>query len=153
MRADCGFCEEPWLNLLESQGLRYIVVAKLNVKIQKIIKKDLQWSATPIPGTEVAQMNYQGRNWSRARRVILIRHRVEDNNRSGGKVLLDCPGLARTPDAEAFAEVRKGLLSPLSAKLSASSALSMLLATSPRSGRQMRKCEFHLSSPLSCKRR
>jgi Transposase DDE domain group 1 len=92
VRADCGFCEDPWLNLLESRGLRYIVVAKLNIKIQKIIKKDLQWSATAIPGTEVAQMNYQGRNWSRARRLILIRHRVEENNRSGGKVLLDCPG-------------------------------------------------------------
>ena len=37
VRADCGFCEDPWLNLLESQGLRYIVVAKLNIKIQKII--------------------------------------------------------------------------------------------------------------------
>jgi hypothetical protein len=42
--------------------------------------------------SEVAQMNYQGRNWSRARRLILIRHRVQENNRSGGKVLLDCPG-------------------------------------------------------------
>ena len=92
VRADCGFCEDPCLNLLESRGLSYIVVAKLNIKIQKIIKKDIQWSATPIAGTEVAQMNYQGRNWSRARRLILIRHRVQENNRSGGKVLLDCPG-------------------------------------------------------------
>jgi hypothetical protein len=36
------FARNPWLNLLESQGLRYIVVAKLNIKIQKIIKKDIQ---------------------------------------------------------------------------------------------------------------
>ena len=92
VRADCGFCEDPWLNLLESRGLGYIVVAKLNIKIQKIIKKDVQWSGTPIAGTEVAQMNYQGRNWSRARRLILIRHRVQEKNHNRGKVLLDCPG-------------------------------------------------------------
>jgi hypothetical protein len=94
VRADCGFCQDPWLNLLESRGLAYIVVGQLNTRIQKIIKKNLQWVQTPIAGTEVAQMDYQGDNWSRARRLIIIRHRVEEkkDNRAGGKKLLDCPG-------------------------------------------------------------
>ena len=81
VRADCVFCQDPWLNLLESRGLACIAVGQLNTKIQKIIKKNLQWVQTPIAGTEVAEMDYKGDNWSRARRLIIIRHRVEEKKR------------------------------------------------------------------------
>jgi hypothetical protein len=92
VRADSGFCEDPWLDLLEMRRLPYIVVAKLNVKIQRIIRKGLEWKPTSVTGTEVAEMVYQGVHWRRARRLVLIRHRVVEKKRAGGKMLLDCPG-------------------------------------------------------------
>jgi Transposase DDE domain group 1 len=72
--------------------LPYIVVAKLNVKIQRIIRKGVQWKPTPVAGTEVTEMVYQGVHWRRARRLVLIRHRVAEKKRAGGKTLLECPG-------------------------------------------------------------
>jgi len=39
-------------------------------------------------------MSYRGARWSRERRLILIRHRMAEKKRTGGKMLLDCPGYA-----------------------------------------------------------
>lgn len=92
VRADSGFCEDGWLSLLESRGLAYIVVSALHCKVQTLLRKETIWAESAVPGTEVAEMIYQGANWSRARRLILIRHRVSEKTRTGGKRLLDCPG-------------------------------------------------------------
>jgi hypothetical protein len=91
VRADSGFCHEPWLNLLESQGLDYIVVARLNAPVQRLIKKDTLWKATEMAGTEVAEVMHQEWGWRTARRLILLRHRLAEGDRAGKK-LLDCPG-------------------------------------------------------------
>ena len=94
VRADSGFCEDGWLSLLEAKKLPYIVVAALHQKIQSLLRKDTIWSQSAVPGTEVAEASYQGARWSRERRLILIRHRVAEKKRPGGKTLLDCPGYA-----------------------------------------------------------
>ena len=89
VRADSGFCLPEWLDLLETQKLHYIVVARL-------LQKDLIWTPTDVPGTEVAEVWHQEINWRQPRRVILLRHRIADKQaagqRTGGKPLLDCPG-------------------------------------------------------------
>src|ERR1051326_1064919 len=96
VRADSGFCLPEWLDLLETQGLRYIVVARLLKPLQRLLKKDLIWSRTDVPGTEVAEVWHQEINWRQPRRLILLRHRLADKQaagqRTGGKPLLDCPG-------------------------------------------------------------
>lgn len=96
IRADSGFCLPDWLDLLEDQKLWYIVVARLLRPLQRLIKKDLVWTATEVPGTEVAEVWHQEINWRQPRRVVLLRHRVEEKQaagqRTGGKVLVDCPG-------------------------------------------------------------
>lgn len=96
VRADSGFCQPEWLDLLEAQKLSYIVVARLLRPLQRLIKKDLIWTATEVPGTEVAEVWHQEINWPQPRRLVLLRHRVEDKQaagqRTGGKALLDCPG-------------------------------------------------------------
>jgi len=94
VRADSGFCHEPWLNLLESQGLDYIVVARLNAPVQRLVKKDTLWQRTDVPGTEVAELMHQEWGWRTARRLILLRHRLADKERPTGKRLVDCPGYA-----------------------------------------------------------
>jgi Transposase DDE domain group 1 len=94
VRADSGFCQEAWLALLESQKLSYIVVAQLSVKLRRLVSKGTVWLPTVVEGTEVADILYQSLNWTKARRIILIRHRVKDKKRAGGKLLIDCPGYA-----------------------------------------------------------
>lgn len=92
VRADGGFCYGPWLELLESRGLAYIVVGRIYKPIYSLISKTTHWKATEIAGTEVAEELYQGWDWSQARRVVLIRHRRSERPNAGGKLLLDCPG-------------------------------------------------------------
>ena len=40
----------------------------------------------------MAEVWHQEANWAKPRRVILIRHRIAEKARPGGKPLLDCPG-------------------------------------------------------------
>lgn len=92
IRADSGFCHGPWLDLLESQQLDYIVVGRLYRPVQRLLKKDLIWEPSEVPGTEVAEVMHQEEGWRTPRRLILIRHRLEEKERPTGKRLMDCPG-------------------------------------------------------------
>lgn len=91
IRADSGFHYDPWLCLLESQGLRYIVVADLSVRVQRLIKKETRWQPTAVPGVEVTELIYESDYATRPRRLVILRRRVDDE-RGGGKRLLECPG-------------------------------------------------------------
>ena len=106
IRADSGFHYDPWLCLLESQGLRYIgspfglpplvpsaasVVADLSVRVQGLIKKETRWQPSEVPGVELTDLIYESKHATRARRLVLLRRRIEDE-RGGGKRLLECPG-------------------------------------------------------------
>jgi Transposase DDE domain group 1 len=56
------------------------------------IRKQTQWQVTPVAGTEVAEVWHQEMTWSKPRRVILIRHRISEKKRPGGKTLLEVEG-------------------------------------------------------------
>lgn len=45
-----------------------------------------------MPGTAVAELEYQARNWPAPRRLALLRHRVSADEERGGKRLLAVPG-------------------------------------------------------------
>jgi len=92
VRADAGFCLPELLALWERLGLPYVVVAQLSQPIQRLLRGDLVWTATAVPGTEVAEREYQALGWPHARRLVLIRHRVDERDRRGGKRLLEVPG-------------------------------------------------------------
>jgi hypothetical protein len=92
VRADSGFCLPELLALWEQLRLPYVVVAQLSQPIQKLLKGDLQWTATEVPGTEVAELEYQAMNWPHPRQLVLIRHEVREDQERGGKRLLDVPG-------------------------------------------------------------
>jgi hypothetical protein len=92
VRADLGFCLPAWLDLLEQRGLHYIVVARLLRPLQRLLRQDLIWTPSEVPGTDVAEVWHQEINGSGPRRVILLRHRVVEKARPGGKPLVECPG-------------------------------------------------------------
>ena len=92
VRADSGFCLAEWLNWLEQQKLRYIAVARLLKPLPRLLKKELRWPPSAVAGPDVAEVWHQEVNWAQPRRVILLRHRIAEQARPGGKPLLDCPG-------------------------------------------------------------
>jgi len=92
VRADSGFCLPELLAMWEELRLPYVVVAQLSQPIQRLLRGDLLWAKTEVTGTEVAEVMYQSMNWPEPRRLILIRHRVVDKDRAGGKKLIDVPG-------------------------------------------------------------
>ncbi len=92
VRADAGFFYEAWLQLLEERGLRYVVVGKFYRPIRSLLRGGLAWQSTEVAGTEVCDRVHQEWSWQRARRLILIRHRVADKKRPGGKSLFELPG-------------------------------------------------------------
>lgn len=92
VRADAGFCLPELLALWERLRLPYVVVAQLSQPIQRLLRGDLVWTATEVPGTEVAEREYQALGWPHARRLVLVRHRVNDRERRAGKKLIEVPG-------------------------------------------------------------
>jgi hypothetical protein len=92
VRADSGFCLPELLALWEELRVPYVVVAQLSQPIQRLLRGDLVWTKTEVPGTEVAEVLYQAMSWPHPRRLVLLRHRVADKDRAGGKKLIDVPG-------------------------------------------------------------
>ena len=93
VRADSGFCVGALLMLWETLKLNFVVAARLSRPLQGFIKKETAWQATEIEGTEVAELEYREKDWPATARLIVIRHRTKDKQgRSGGKMLLECPG-------------------------------------------------------------
>jgi len=92
VRADSGFFCEEWLQLLEQRQLPYIVVGKLYEPMRHLLRAQQVWHPTQLKGTEVAEVLTQQWSWARARRVVLIRHRIEEKESPSGKRLLELPG-------------------------------------------------------------
>jgi len=92
VRADSGFCFEEWLQLLETRHLPYIVVGKLYRPVRSLLVRQQNWQVTEVTGTQVAEVITQEWSWTRARRVVLVRHCIEEKHRPGGKRLIETPG-------------------------------------------------------------
>lgn len=89
VRADSGFLDHNWLLLLEQKGLQYIVVARLNKQLKRLLQTSKNWKASAIPGVEVADEWYQGGEWDNPRRIVLVRHEIEKRPEAGGKMLFE----------------------------------------------------------------
>jgi hypothetical protein len=92
VRADSGFCQEDWLELLEQRALSYVVVGRIHRPIHRLIRRTTVWEKTPVEGIEVAEEVFAAWGWTHARRIVLIRHRQSQRPEAGGRLLIDCPG-------------------------------------------------------------
>lgn len=92
IRADSGFCVPDLLEFWEQRGLAYVVAAQLITPIKSLLRSGLQWVPTEVPGVEVSEVLHQCRRWRQPRRLVLIRHRIAEKKRAGGKMLFDLPG-------------------------------------------------------------
>lgn len=82
--------------VLPHHKTRGIAVARLLQPVQRLLKKDMIWTPTEVPGTKVAEVWHQQANWRQPRWLVLLRHLMAEKQaarqRTGGKKLIDCPG-------------------------------------------------------------
>jgi hypothetical protein len=87
-RGDAGFCSKDVKEAIKRRGAHYILVARLDRKVQTLCKhEDRLWQPTEIEGLEIQEVQ-----WHTGERLIVIRQRVSQRSDSGGKTLLDIPG-------------------------------------------------------------
>jgi hypothetical protein len=89
VRADSGFYGDGFLTEMETLGLKYIVVSQLDYNVRKLCNhSEAAWSQTQVQGLEVQESQWK----MQGRRVIVIRHRINQRPNAGGKMLLEVPG-------------------------------------------------------------
>jgi len=89
VRADAGFCQNKLLEALQLRGLAYIVVARLEHKLQSLCRhEEAAWTATELPGLTVQEVETD----RIGQRLIVLRHRIAERPQAGGKQLLELPG-------------------------------------------------------------
>jgi len=89
LRCDSGFCIGSFLDLVENQGINYVVVARVLGTIKRQVAGLKNWME--VDGrTAVGEFLYQAHGWSKARRVVVVRHRQADGRE--GRMLLEVPG-------------------------------------------------------------
>jgi hypothetical protein len=91
VRADAGFYNTELMNLLEALKIHFIIVAKLNRKVQVFCRhSDEAWRDSQLPGTQVQQVDWapvEGGGINR--RLLVVRHKISQRPDAGGKQLLD----------------------------------------------------------------
>jgi len=88
VRGDSGFCAATVKAAVRQRGAHYILVAKLDQKLQTLCRhEDVCWQPTDIAGLEVQEVD-----WQLGERLIVIRQRIAERPEAGGKTLLDVPG-------------------------------------------------------------
>jgi len=60
--------------------------------VKRLLIKGLVWRETEVRGTCVAEVWHQEHGWARPRRLVLIRHEIQEKKRPGGKGLVEAPG-------------------------------------------------------------
>jgi hypothetical protein len=97
LRADSGFFDEKIFCELESKGIAYIIAARLNQALQRMIYQVGNWWALE-PGLELTELRYQAVGWKQARRLIVVRQSVKRKKALGKTLLL----FADDPDIQGW---------------------------------------------------
>lgn len=92
LRCDSGFCISDFLDNVESRAISYIIVTRLQTTIKKRIAGLKDWIELDRDRA-VSEFMYQAQGWSKARRVVIVRYRVQESDHEG-RLLLEIPGYA-----------------------------------------------------------
>jgi hypothetical protein len=76
VRADAGFGYGPVLDMLEARLAQYAVVARMTPSLKRELR-GLRYEPMN-PGWEIAEFEHHPHDWSRARRCIVARRRIEE---------------------------------------------------------------------------
>lgn len=89
LRCDSGFCIGSFLDLVEAQGISYIVPARLLATVRRQVAGINNWMELGN-GVAAGEFQYQAYGWSKARRVIVVRQPTQE--RIKARQLLEVPG-------------------------------------------------------------
>jgi len=85
-RADSGFCTETILKFIEDKDIPYVIAAKLYGNLQSTIYKIKTWN--PIgEGIWITEIMYKQGDWSKERRIVIVKQLEEIRRRATGKKL------------------------------------------------------------------
>lgn len=91
IRADAGFYGRHFLEMLESKSIAYIVSGRMTAPLRHQIAFTKSWLNVE-PGVEVAEFQYQGVRWLKARRMVVVRHELKRRPQALGRNLIEVPG-------------------------------------------------------------
>jgi hypothetical protein len=91
VRADSGFFEGALLDFLEQRKLSYIVAARMTTLVKREAVRVSQWRALD-ESYAVGEFRVQLWGWSKVRRFVVVRERLQDSKPAVGKKLIDLPG-------------------------------------------------------------
>jgi hypothetical protein len=91
VRADAGFFDQALLSFLEERSLSYIVVARLTRWLKGEAARVQAWRDLD-ENYAVGEFSLQLYSWDRARRFVVIRERLREEQSSAGRKLLEVPG-------------------------------------------------------------
>ena len=89
MRGDSGFCIGTLFDVMEEKKIDYVVVARMLGTLKRQIAGLQNWVEVDS-GVAVAECEYHAQGWSKPRRVVAVRYRLQD--RPQGQLLLKVPG-------------------------------------------------------------
>lgn len=77
IRADSGFYTEPYLRAFEERKLDYIVAVRMHPPMKRLAARTVAGTWKALDGEhEIADVMHQEPNWSRPRRILLIRRAI-----------------------------------------------------------------------------
>ena len=86
IRLDSGFFSKEILDYLEQTNRNYIIAAKFNHPIQRIIDKSNNWILLD-DGIEICEQTYQSESWQKSRRMVVVRQKLKERPNAPGKML------------------------------------------------------------------
>src|SRR5579864_4339761 len=91
VRADSGFFDQALMELLEERTLPYVIVAKLTPHLKRQCAGIKDWTIIDVD-LAIAQLHLQLLGWSKARRFVVVRQRIREDQTTFGRRLLEVPG-------------------------------------------------------------
>lgn len=86
VRLDSGFFQKDIMDYLENKHLSYIIAARFVHPIQRLIDKQDFWLKVD-DGIEICDKEYQAGSWEKARRIIIVRQKINVRPNATGKQL------------------------------------------------------------------
>jgi len=108
LRGDSGFFDDKLLEFLEERELPYIVVARLTSWLKREAARVKEWR--PLDENyAVGEFQLRLSTWTKARRFVVVREKIQEKKGAAGRKLIDVPGytfrLFVTSRAEAPEEI------------------------------------------------
>ncbi len=86
VRLDSGFFQADIMDYLEERNTDYIIAAKFTHPIQRLIANKKVWIRID-EGIEICEQQYQSDSWQKARRLVIVRQRIQQRPNAAGKTL------------------------------------------------------------------